>query len=40
MNATSFNVTLPSGDYFVAMTARDGDDNESAYSNEVLKTVN
>jgi len=40
MNATSFNVTLASGDYFVAMTARDEDGNESAYSNEVLKSVN
>ena len=39
-NATSFDLTLASGDYFVAMTAWDGDDNESAYSNEVLKTVN
>ncbi len=38
-NATSFNVSVPAGDYFVAMTARDGDGNESAYSNEVLKTA-
>jgi len=38
--ATSFDVTLASGEYFVAMTARDADGNESAYSNEVLKTVN
>jgi hypothetical protein len=39
-NATSFAITLPSGSYYVAMTARDADDNESAYSNEVLKATN
>lgn len=38
-NATSTSVTLPSGDYYVAMTALDAEGNESAYSNEVLKTV-
>ena len=39
-NATSFSFTLPSGSYYVAMTALDVDGNESAYSNEVLKTTN
>ncbi|MGE0623707.1 MAG: hypothetical protein AB7I04_04555 [Pseudomonadales bacterium] len=37
--ATSTSFTLPSGDYHVAMTALDGEGNESAYSNEVLKSV-
>ncbi|MEM8766641.1 MAG: hypothetical protein AAGE43_04305 [Pseudomonadota bacterium] len=37
--ATSVNLTLPSGDYYVAMTALDAEGNESAYSNEVLKQV-
>ncbi|MGE0623708.1 MAG: hypothetical protein AB7I04_04560 [Pseudomonadales bacterium] len=37
--ATSASFALPSGDYYVAMTALDGEGNESAYSNEVLKTV-
>ena len=36
--ATSHTLSLASGDYYVAMTALDGDGNESAYSNEVLKT--
>ena len=38
-SATSATLTLPSGDYYVAMTALDGQGNESTYSNEVLKTV-
>lgn len=37
--ATSVEITAPSGDYYVAMTALDAEGNESAYSNEVLKTV-
>lgn len=37
--ATSIDIALPSGDYHVAMTALDREDNESAYSNEVLKQV-
>jgi hypothetical protein len=37
-SATSHTLTLASGDYFVAMTAYDAEGNESAYSNEVLKT--
>jgi hypothetical protein len=36
--ATSHTLSLASGDYYVAMTALDADGNESAYSNEVLKT--
>ena len=36
--ATSHTLTLASGDYYVAMTAVDVDGNESAYSNEVVKT--
>ena len=38
-SATSTTIALPSGDYYVAMTALDQEGNESAYSNEVLKTV-
>ena len=38
-NATSFSVTLASGQYYVAMTATDVDGNESAMSNEVLKAT-
>ena len=38
-NATNFALTLPSGSYYVAMTALDVDGNESAYSNEVLKAT-
>jgi hypothetical protein len=37
--ASSVSITAPSGDYYVAMTALDAEGNESAYSNEVLKTV-
>ncbi|MGE0624801.1 MAG: hypothetical protein AB7I04_17455 [Pseudomonadales bacterium] len=36
--ATSHTLNLASGDYYVAMTALDAQGNESAYSNEVLKT--
>lgn len=36
--ATAHTLTLASGDYYVAMTALDGEGNESAYSNEVIKT--
>ena len=35
---TSHTLDLTSGDYYVAMTALDLEGNESAYSNEVLKT--
>lgn len=37
---TSQDVLLASGSYYFAMTALDADGNESAYSNEVVKTVN
>jgi len=37
---TSHSLSLPSGSYYFAMTAIDADGNESAYSNEVVKTVN
>lgn len=33
------DITEAAGDYFVAATATDGEDNESAFSNEVLKTA-
>jgi hypothetical protein len=33
-------MALPTGEYFFAMTAVDGEGNESAYSNEVIKTRN
>jgi len=36
---SSVEIPAPSGDYYVAMTALDAEGNESAYSNEVLKTV-
>jgi hypothetical protein len=36
--ATNYTLTLASGDYYVAMTALDAQGNESAYSNEVVKT--
>jgi plastocyanin len=36
---TSHSLSLASGDYYVAMTALDQQGNESAYSNEVLKTA-
>ena len=38
--ATHQSLTLPSGEYFFAMTAVDADGNESAYSNEVARTIN
>jgi hypothetical protein len=38
--ATSHTMALPTGEYFFAMTAVDGEGNESAYSNEVIKTRN
>ena len=36
---TEYFVPLAPGEYYVAMTALDLQGNESAYSNEVLKTV-
>jgi hypothetical protein len=38
-NATNFALTVPSGSYYVAMTALNLSGNESAYSNEVLKST-
>ncbi len=35
---TQFNLTVPMGTYYLAMTAMDADGNESAYSNEVVKS--
>jgi hypothetical protein len=37
--AVSHTLALSTGSYYVAMTAIDGDGNESAFSNEVLKTA-
>ena len=37
--AQDYTFTAASGDYFVAMTALDSQDNESAYSNEILRSV-
>lgn len=34
---TQFDLTVPIGSYYLAMTALDADGNESAYSNEVVK---
>ncbi|HEX7034414.1 MAG TPA: fibronectin type III domain-containing protein [Pseudomonadales bacterium] len=38
-SATSYSLSLPSGDYYFAMTAADADGVESDYSNEVVRTV-
>ena len=37
--ANSHTLELPSGDYYLAMTAIDAQGNESAYSNEIVRTV-
>jgi hypothetical protein len=39
-STTSRTIQLPTGAYYFAMTAWDVEGNESAYSNEVIKTVN
>jgi hypothetical protein len=39
-STTSKTLQLPPGSYYFAMTAWDVEGNESAYSNEVIKTVN
>jgi hypothetical protein len=39
-STTSKTIELPPGSYYFAMTAWDNEGNESAYSNEVIKTVN
>ena len=38
--ATSYALTVPSGSYYVAMTALNLSGDESAYSNEILKSTN
>lgn len=40
VTTTRRDVVLASGSYYFAMTAMDGDGNESGYSNEVVKVVN
>jgi hypothetical protein len=37
--ASSYSVTLPSGNYYFVMTALDHEGNESTFSNEVQRTV-
>jgi len=37
--ATEARITLPSGEYHLAMTALDQEGNESAYSNEILRST-
>ncbi|MEQ8486952.1 MAG: hypothetical protein RIB46_21525 [Pseudomonadales bacterium] len=38
--ATNRSIELPSGAYYIAMTAVDAQGNESAYSNEIVRSVN
>ncbi len=38
-SASSHSLTLPSGDYYFAMTAVDSAGNESRYSNEVIRRI-
>ena len=38
-SAVSYELTLTSGTHYVAMTAIDAEGNESAFSNEVVKTA-
>lgn len=37
--ATSTTISLPSGTYYVSMTAFDAQGNESAYSNEIIRST-
>jgi hypothetical protein len=37
--ATEWEVTLGEGEYYFALTALDSDDNESGYSNEILRLI-
>ena len=39
-SSTSRSLELPSGAYYIAMTAVDVQGNESAYSNEIVRSVN
>ncbi|MDZ7670048.1 MAG: hypothetical protein U5Q16_11740 [Gammaproteobacteria bacterium] len=36
---TQWDMELASGEYYIAMTAFDADGNESAYSNEIVRSV-
>jgi hypothetical protein len=36
---TEWEATVPAGSYYFAMTAFDSENNESGYSNEVLKII-
>lgn len=38
-SATSTSISVPAGTYYVAMTALDGDGNESGYSNEIVRNT-
>ncbi len=38
-NIREWNIDLPSGDYYIAVTAVDADGDESGYSNEVFRRV-
>jgi len=38
-SATSHAFSAPSGDYYLTMTALDADGNESAYANEIMRSV-
>jgi hypothetical protein len=38
-SATSYALNAASGDYYVTMTALDAEGNESAYANEILRSV-
>ncbi len=38
-SATSYSFDATSGDYYVTMTALDGQGNESAYANEIVRSV-
>lgn len=38
-STTQWEITLPTGSYFFALTAIDGDQNESGFSNEITRTV-
>lgn len=38
-SASSTTISLPSGTYYVAMTALDAEGNESTYSNEIIRST-
>ena len=39
-STTNWDLNLPSGDHYIAMTAFDAQGNESGYSNEIVRSVN